>query len=150
MWLRGLPLTLNWLQFVLAVLELPPNPRERHFWGRLATLQLIYSLSGLVVGLACIVGGIVLFFHGVAGSSSWVGEFIGVQSKLSDAAPGTVLFVVGLVVVWLTRFAVRVRQPIDIEIRARARATEQREHERRERERRERSRRDGDHHRRAG
>ena len=129
------PLTLNWLQFVLVALELPPNLRERHFWGRLAVLQLIYSLAGLLVGLACIVGGILLFFHGVAGSSSWVGEFIGVQSKLSDAAPGTVLFVVGLVVVWLTRFAVRVKQPIDIELRARARLADRPEHERREHER---------------
>jgi hypothetical protein len=64
-----------------------------------------------------------------------------VQSKLSDAAPGTVLFVVGLAVVWVTRFAIRVRQPIDIEFRARARAIDQREHERREHERRERERR---------
>ncbi len=125
----------------MAALELPPNPRERHFWGRLALLQLIYSLAGLVFGLACVVGGIVLFFHGVAGSSSWVGEVIGVQSKLSDAAPGTVLFVVGLAVVWLTRFAVRVRQPIDIELRARVEAAERREHERREHERREHERR---------
>src|SRR3989454_10185380 len=106
---------LNWLPFVLAVLELPPNPRERHFWGRLATLQLIYSLAGLVFGLACIVGGILLFFHGVAGSSSWVGQFIGVQSKLSEAAPGTVLFVVGLVVGALARLAGRVPRPIGIQ-----------------------------------
>jgi hypothetical protein len=132
---------LNWLQFVVAALELPPDPRERHFWGRLAVLQLIYSLAGLVLGLACIVGGILLFFHGVAGSSSWVGEVIGVQSKLSDAAPGTVLFVVGLAVVWLTRFAVRVKQPIDIELRARVEAAEQLQNERREHERREHERR---------
>jgi hypothetical protein len=135
------PLTLNWLQFVVAALELPPDPRERHFWGRLAVLQLIYSLAGLVFGLACIVGGILLFFHGVAGSSSWVGEFIGVQSKLSDAAPGTVLFVVGLAVVWLTRFTVRVKQPIDIELRARVEAAEQLQHERREHDRRDHERR---------
>ena len=127
---------MNWLQFVVAALELPPDPRERHFWGRLAVLQLIYSLAGLVFGLACIVGGILLFFHGVSGSSSWIGEVIGVQSKLSDAAPGTVLFVVGLAVVWLTRFAVRVRRPIDIELRARVQAAERRERERREHERR--------------
>lgn len=121
---------MNWLQFVVAALELPANPRERHFWGRLALLQLIYSLAGLALGLACIVGGIVLFFHGVAGTSSWVGEFIGVQSKLSDAAPGTVLFVVGLAVVWLTRFAVRVSQPIEIDLRQRPEPTERREPER--------------------
>ena len=118
---------MNWLAFVVAALELPADPRERHFWGRLAMLQLIYSLAGLMLGLACIIGGILLFFHGVAGSSSWVGEVIGVQSKLSDAAPGTVLFVVGLAVVWLTRFTVRVRQPIEIDLRERALASERRE-----------------------
>jgi hypothetical protein len=118
---------LNWLAFVVAALELPADPRERHFWGRLAVLQLIYSLAGLLLGLACIVGGILLFFHGVSGSSSWVGEVIGVKSKLSDAAPGTVLFVVGLAVVWLTRFAVRVRQPIEIDLQERALASERRE-----------------------
>ena len=118
---------MNWLAFVVAALELPADPRERHFWGRLAVLQLIYSLAGLVLGLACIAGGILLFFHGVTGSSSWVGEVIGVKSNLSDAAPGTVLFVVGLAVVWLTRFAVRVRQPIEIDLPERALASERRE-----------------------
>ena len=113
-------------------------------------LQLIYSLAGLVFGLACIVGGILLFFHGVTGSSSWIGEFIGVQSKLSDAAPGTVLFVVGLAVVWLTRFAVRVRQPIDVELRARVEAAERRDRERRETERHDTARHNGGRHRRAG
>jgi hypothetical protein len=122
---------LSWLQFVVAALELPPDPRERHFWGRLALLQLIYSLAGLLLGLACIIGGIALFFHGVAGSSSWVGQVIGVQSKLSDAAPGTVLFVVGLAVVWLTRFTVRVRQPIEIDLRERREAAQPHEPERR-------------------
>ena len=118
---------MNWLAFAVAALELPADPRERHFWGRLAVLQLIYSLAGLVLGLACIAGGILLFFHGVTGSSSWVGEVIGVKSNLSDAAPGTVLFVVGLAVVWLTRFAVRLRQPIEIDLRERALASERRE-----------------------
>jgi hypothetical protein len=99
---------LNWLQFFVAALELPPDPRERDLWTRLARLQLIYSLAGLVFGLGCVAGGLGLFLHGVVGSTSWVGDFIGVQSKLGDAAPGTILFVVGLMVVWLTRFSVRV------------------------------------------
>ncbi len=107
---------LTGLQFTLVALELPPDPRERHFWSRLATLQLIYSLAGLVLGLACVIGGILLFFHGVVGASSWVGEVIGVKSQLSDAAPGTLLFVVGLAVVFLTRFSARFRQPIEIDL----------------------------------
>jgi len=35
--------------------------------------------------------------------------------------------VVGLAVVWLTRFAVRVRQPIEIDLRERALASKRRE-----------------------
>src|SRR5438132_1976187 len=68
----------------------------------------IYSLGGLVVGLACVVSGVLLFFHGVTGSTSWIGSFIGAQSKLADAAPGTVLFVVGLFVIWATRFEIQI------------------------------------------
>lgn len=100
---------MNLLPIVMGALELPPNLGGRGFWGRLVLLQLIYSLAGLILGLACVIGGILLFFHGVAGSSSWVGQVIGLQGKLSDAAPGTVLFVVGLLVVWVTRFDIRVR-----------------------------------------
>jgi hypothetical protein len=106
---------LHWLQFLVAALELPPDPKQRQFWVRMARLQLIYALAGLIVGLACVAGGLGLFLHGVYGSSSWVGNFIGVQSRLADAAPGTVLFVIGLLIVWLTRFSVRVRQPITIQ-----------------------------------
>jgi hypothetical protein len=122
---------LNWLQFVVAALELPPDPRERQFWARLARFQLIYSLAGLVFGLTCIAGGIGLFLHGVVGTSSWIGDFIGVQSRLSDAAPGTVLFIVGLAVVWLTRFTVRIRRPIEIELRPPRQATSRRDSEHR-------------------
>ncbi len=102
---------MNLLPIVMGALELPPNAGGRNFWARLVLLQLIYSVAGLILGLACVIGGILLFFHGVVGSSSWVGQVIGVQGKLSDAAPGTVLFVVGLLVVWVTRFNVRVRGP---------------------------------------
>jgi hypothetical protein len=116
---------LNWLQFFVAALELPPDPRQRQFWTRMARLQLIYSLAGLVFGLGCIVGGLGLFLHGIVGSTSWVGEFIGVQSKLADAAPGTVLFIVGLLVVWLTRFSIRVRIPIRTEMEERPRHEEE-------------------------
>ena len=116
---------------MVAALELPPDPRERQLWARLARFQLIYSLAGLVFGLACILGGIGLFLHGVVGSSSWVGDFIGIRSRLSDAAPGTILFIVGLAVVWLTRFAVRVSRPIEIELRQPRHRHRRDEHERR-------------------
>ncbi len=67
---------------------------------------------------------------GRAGSSSWVGDFIGVKSRLADAAPGTVLFIIGLLLVWLTRFSFPVRPPIMIELGQRGVGQPRREHER--------------------
>jgi hypothetical protein len=72
--------------------------------------QLIYSVSGLVLGLVCLLGGVVLFLRGVTGSASWTGKVLGLESRLTDASPGVVLFVVGLFVVWVTRFDVRTRK----------------------------------------
>jgi hypothetical protein len=101
---------MRWLQVLLALIEVPVGSGGQRVLSRLARLQLAYSLAGLTLGLICVVGGILLFFHGVSGSTSWVGHVIGLQGGLSDAAPGTVLFVVGLLIVWITRFDVRVER----------------------------------------
>jgi hypothetical protein len=39
------------------------------------TPSLAYSLGGLLLGLGCIIGGIVLFLRGVTGSTSWTAKF---------------------------------------------------------------------------
>jgi hypothetical protein len=70
----------------------------------LRILQLIYSLCGLLLGLACIIGGVTLFLCGISGATKWTANFIGGGTELTDAAPGAILFVVGLFIVWVTRF----------------------------------------------
>jgi hypothetical protein len=105
----GLGGAMRWLQFLLALVELPVVPSERDFWRSLARLQFLYAVGGLFLGLLCIVIGMVLFLHGISGATGWLGRVFGVESRLSDAAPGTVLFVVGLAIVWVTRFQVRLR-----------------------------------------
>jgi hypothetical protein len=47
-------------------------------------------------GLGSIAEGIVRFFHGVAGSNSWTPKVLGPSSKISHAALGAALFVLGL------------------------------------------------------
>jgi len=73
-------------------------------WG-----EYIYGILGLVLGLSSIIGGIVLGLHGVAGSTSWTAEVLGLKSTINDAAPGVVLFIVGLFMVWVTKPKVRLR-----------------------------------------
>ena len=76
----------------------------------ISTHHLIYSLAGLILGLVCVVGGIVLFLNGVAGSTSWTAKMLGAESEISDAAPGAVLFIVGLFIVFVTRYVVKVQK----------------------------------------
>ena len=70
----------------------------------LAKNELVYSITGLVLGLLCVLGGIALFLNGVAGATSLTAKFLGAESTITDAAPGVVLFIVGLFVVFVTRY----------------------------------------------
>ena len=71
--------------------------------------QLVYSVAGLVLGIICIIGGIILFLNGVVGSASWTAKILGAESEISDAAPGAILFIVGLFVVIVTRYKIHIK-----------------------------------------
>lgn len=70
--------------------------------------RFIYSMVGLFLGLSCIAGGIFLFLNGVVGSSSWTASILGNESKITDAAPGAILFIIGLFFVIATRYKIRI------------------------------------------
>ena len=93
-------------------LEMPKSFAESHpdHVERLSKHQLIYSIAGLILGLVCILGGVALFINGVAGSTSWSAKFFGAESNITDAAPGAILFIVGLFVVFITRYVLKVHR----------------------------------------
>ena len=91
-------------------LTVPQSLKDPHTYQEFARLHLIYSMSGLVLGLVCMLGGVVLGLHGVVGSTSWTAKFVGAESNISDATPGIMLFVVGLFVVLVTRFSIGVQK----------------------------------------
>ncbi len=70
----------------------------------LAKFQLVYSTLGLILGLVCILGGIYLFIQGVTGEMNWSLKLLGNESDIVNAAPGAVLFIVGLFLVIVTKF----------------------------------------------
>jgi hypothetical protein len=68
------------------------------------------SLLGGVIGIICIAGGILLFLKGIAGDIDWVTKVgPGVTSKLTNAAPGAILFVVGLFSIYFSRYKVTIK-----------------------------------------
>jgi hypothetical protein len=87
-------------------IEVGSNADDPELWKAATRYQLIYSICGLVFGLCCVLGGIALLIGGVTGATSWTAKFLGAESKISDAAPGVILFIVGLFVVYVTRFDV--------------------------------------------
>jgi hypothetical protein len=77
------------------------------FWHRANLYQFIYSVLGLIVGVVCVISGVVLFLHGVTGHTSWTTRILGASSQLSDAGPGVIFAVLGLFVIWSTRYNVK-------------------------------------------
>lgn len=77
--------------------------------SKAVTGEYLYAILGLILGLAAIVGGIILGLHGVAGHTSWTAKVLGFESSINDAAPGVVLFVVGVFLVWITKPKVRLK-----------------------------------------
>lgn len=70
----------------------------------LAKYEFAYAVIGQILGLVCVLGGILLFLNGIAGSTSWTAKVFGAESTISDAAPGALLFIVGWLFVFVTRY----------------------------------------------
>lgn len=62
-----------------------------------------YATLGLLLGLCAILGGAILALHGIVGQTSWMASLLGFESKINDAAPGTILVIVGIFFVFITK-----------------------------------------------
>ncbi|HEX9000127.1 MAG TPA: hypothetical protein VGB07_09540 [Blastocatellia bacterium] len=89
--------------------ESAKNSPSAHLIAEAIKGEYSYGKLGLVLGLSSIIGGIVLGLNGVAGSTSWTAKLLGLESKINDAAPGVVLFIVGLFMVWATKPRVKMK-----------------------------------------
>lgn len=89
-------------------LEVPGRLSE-NYWNRATTYQFWYSTVGLIIGTICVLSGVVLFFHGVGGTTSWTTSVLGAKSQLSDAAPGVIFGVLGFFVIWATRYKIKTK-----------------------------------------
>ena len=85
--------------------ELPGDMANADFWKQVVRYQFLYSIFGLVAGLLCILLGLILIVNGVASEGHWTAEILGVH--LTDASPGIVLFIIGLLLPKVTAFTVR-------------------------------------------
>jgi hypothetical protein len=89
------------------------SPSERLISGAIKW-EYAYGMLGLILGLSSIIGGVILGLRGVTGSTSWTAKVLGLQSSVNDAAPGVILFIVGLFWVWITKPKVRLKDVQDM------------------------------------
>ena len=82
-----------------------PEELELHKIGM--RYKFIYSMFGLVVGTLCIAAGTFLGISGVVGHTSWTASLLGFSTNINDAAPGVIVFIVGIFFVLITRFKVK-------------------------------------------
>lgn len=78
---------------------------------QLIKYQFIYSMTALILQLACMIIGGWLGISGAVGHTSFTAQVlseIGLKVQMTDAGPGTVLFLVGLLTLPFTRFDVKV------------------------------------------
>ena len=82
---------------------------EQEFYRQAFRYKFIYSMAGLCLGFVSMIAGSVLFLNGIVGSTNWSAKILGNESVITDAAPGAILFVVGLFVVIATRLKLKIQ-----------------------------------------
>lgn len=80
---------------------------DPEYYREVSKYEYRYSVLGLLVGLACVFLGTLLFLAGVTGKMSWTARMLSAESRILDAAPGAVFAIIGLFVIVATRYVNR-------------------------------------------
>jgi hypothetical protein len=64
---------------------------------------------GLLFSVVVLLAGCSLFYVGISGNLERVARTLGLTTEMAEASPGALLFFVGLLLVWATRYKVSVK-----------------------------------------
>lgn len=70
--------------------------------------EFISFLLPFISGFACLIGGFILTILGFNGNISWIVEVSGFTSKLTNATPGIILMIIGLLIILNKKFEVNI------------------------------------------
>lgn len=87
-------------------LEVRTNQKQVDLLRLIASAQVVYSISGLLLGAGFMLWGAVLAIGGLAGYFTWLTDSFGASSYVMNAVPGLILFVAGVFTIWTTRFSI--------------------------------------------
>lgn len=91
----------------MLLMRTPLTSDDPKILEKVISFQFIYSLAGLIMGALCLVSGTFLLCSGVVGSTSWTANVLGFESSISDAGPGLIIALIGLFIIFITRFCIK-------------------------------------------
>ena len=87
-----------------------PADIDPYLVRKFAHQHFVYSLLGLIIGLICVIFGIILIIGGYGASTNFVIKLLDAKAELSDAIPGTILFIIGIFFVLATRYNIKIHK----------------------------------------
>lgn len=85
-----------------------PSGLSEEFWQKALNKSFVYSIIGLICGLILAVFGLVLFLNGITSeTSNLFMKVLGLNTGLEDFPAGMGFLVMGIVLIFVTRFNIQ-------------------------------------------
>ncbi len=81
--------------------------RSDEYWLKTTKYHFLYSIFGFIIGIFCVIAGVILFLHGAISNTSWTTKILSLEIELTDQAPGLAFGILGLLIIFVTRFKVK-------------------------------------------
>lgn len=86
--------------------DVPKTIKSVNLWSRVVKFQFLYSILGLVIGFILISIGVFLVTQSIGNKSELSIKILNYFFNIKQAAPGGILFIIGLVVIIITKFKI--------------------------------------------
>ena len=87
--------------------DIPKSIKSTKLWDKVVKFQFIYSILGMITGIIFMVIGILLFINGLDdGNSELSIKILNSSFDIKKATPSGILFLVGLIIVFITKFKI--------------------------------------------
>lgn len=79
----------------------PTNVNEQSCGGGVFRIQINCTFAGLIIGIACITGGVILFLNVIIDSDTRTADVLSAPRSVPDAALGSIILIAGLFLIYL-------------------------------------------------
>ncbi len=86
------------------VIEVPSTVTDKKMWSKAIFYHFVYSMIGMIIGILSLISGVYLFYIGITQGSEWEFNILGIKSTMSNAMPGTILFLIGFLIIRVSRY----------------------------------------------